>query len=148
MRDEQVGHTLQATALVNEVYLRLIDAQNVQMGPARSILRHRGADDAAHLGGRSAGLRFAQSVAEMRSGLNVDEAPGCRPGGMPHSLPWMKHWRRSRSWLPARRRSSKLRYFGGLSEEETADVLKASTRTGTRLAFRKIVADARTEPLT
>jgi hypothetical protein len=37
--------------------------------------------------------------------------------------------RRSRSWPLGRLKFVELRYFGGLSEEETAEVLKISTRT-------------------
>jgi len=41
MRRERIGHTLQATALVNEVYLRLIDVPERRVAESRTSLRWR-----------------------------------------------------------------------------------------------------------
>jgi hypothetical protein len=58
MKNEAQGNTLQATALVHEVYLRLVDVTNVEW-QARAVLRHRGPDDAACSGGRRSHARLA-----------------------------------------------------------------------------------------
>jgi hypothetical protein len=55
MRGEQAGHTLQATALVNEVYLRLVEVNRVQV------------ESRAH---------FFALAARMMRRLLVDSAPG------------------------------------------------------------------------
>ena len=54
MKNEGQGNTLQATALVHEVYLRLVDVTKVEWQAARAVFCHGGADDAAHPGGRGA----------------------------------------------------------------------------------------------
>ena len=47
MARERRGHTLQATALVNEAFLRLIDAKRASLAGSRALPRHLGAADAA-----------------------------------------------------------------------------------------------------
>ena len=66
MKNEGQGNTLQATALVHEVYLRLVDVTNVEWQAARAVLCHGGADDAAHPGGRRSRARFAHKRGGMR----------------------------------------------------------------------------------
>src|SRR5580658_2746793 len=48
MSRENEGHTLQATALIHEVYLRLVEFQNVRMAGSRSLLCRLRPVDAAH----------------------------------------------------------------------------------------------------
>ena len=43
MRRERPGHTLQATALVNEAYLRLVDVKRVRVAEPGALPRHGGA---------------------------------------------------------------------------------------------------------
>ena len=50
MGRERADHTLQTTALVNEAYLRLIDASRGRVAKPRPLLRHLGAIDAANPG--------------------------------------------------------------------------------------------------
>jgi len=51
LRNERMGNSLQATALVNEVYLRLINVKNVDWAGARSVLRPFGGVDETYFGG-------------------------------------------------------------------------------------------------
>jgi DNA-directed RNA polymerase specialized sigma24 family protein len=51
MRNERAAHTLQTSALINEAYLRLIDAQKVRWQNPRPFLRHCRATDAPGSGG-------------------------------------------------------------------------------------------------
>ncbi|MBI4894056.1 MAG: sigma-70 family RNA polymerase sigma factor [Acidobacteria bacterium] len=128
MRRENAGITLQPTALVNEVYLRMIDVRGVQW------------KDRAHF--------FAISAQMMRRIL-VDAArargAGKRGGGVQHlnlkdSIDGM--WDRDSQLVAlddalsalaafdARRaKVVELRFFGGLSVEETAEVLRISPQT-------------------
>ena len=48
MADERAGHSLQATALVNEAYLRLVDAKDRRLAGPRALPRRVGARHAAH----------------------------------------------------------------------------------------------------
>jgi len=125
---ERQGHTLQATALVHEAYLRLIDLQNV------------GWQDRAHF--------FAVSAQMMRRIL-VDRArarvTGKRGGAAAllqlDEIPEVGSWRASElmalddaltgmAKMDARKaKVIELRFFGGLSVEETAEVLKISPQS-------------------
>ena len=128
MGRERAGHTLQTTALVNEAYLRLIDASQVQW------------QNRAHF--------FAVSAQLMRRIL-VDYARShnyVKRGGEAHHVPLEKAAVFSAEQAPdlvaldealaslaaidpRKSRVVELRFFGGLSVAETAEVLKVSPRT-------------------
>jgi len=128
MRREGPDNTLQATALVNEAYLRLVDVKGVQW------------HDRAHF--------FAISAQMMRRIL-VDAArargSGKRGGGAPHldlnesidAVPEHDHrlvelddaLTALAQLDPRKAKVVELRFFGGLSVEETAEVLKLSPQS-------------------
>jgi hypothetical protein len=60
--------------------------------------------------------------------VNV-EPPCCQRNRTPQFWRWMRRWKLSRKLLAVRPKSSSLRYFGGLNDEENAEVLKTSSRT-------------------
>src|SRR5262245_20859636 len=128
MRRESPGHTLQTSALVNEAYLRLIDQKNVQwqnrahfFAIAAQLMRRILIDHArrrqyAKRGGGAlkVSLDEAAAVTEARAAelLAVDEAL------------------QKVTAMDARKgRIVELRFFGGLTEEETAEVMGISTPT-------------------
>ncbi|HZS04309.1 MAG TPA: sigma-70 family RNA polymerase sigma factor [Blastocatellia bacterium] len=128
MRRENPGHTLQTSALVNEAYLRLIDQRQVQwqnrahfFGIAAQLMRRILIDHARshHYQKRGGGalkvsLDEAAAVTEARAAelLAVDEAL------------------EKLTAMDARKgRIVELRFFGGLSLEETAEVLGISSPT-------------------
>ena len=125
---ERPGHTLQTSALVNEAYVRLIDWKNVQW------------QNRAHFFGVSAQLMrrilvdFARSRRyEKRGGGNVtlalDEVV-LITGEKSADLVALDEALVSLAKLDARQsRVVELRFFGGLSVEETAEVLKVSEGT-------------------
>jgi RNA polymerase sigma-70 factor, ECF subfamily len=127
MKGERAGHSLQTTALVNEAYLRLVDYERMQW------------QNRAHF--------FAVSAQVMRRIL-VDHARRQnvkRGGGIKHfSLDEAAEVGGARSTdlvalddamntlasLDARKvQVVEMRFFGGLSVEETAEVLKVSSVT-------------------
>lgn len=128
MRRESPGHTLQTSALVNEAYLRLIDQKHVQwqnrahfFGIAAQLMRRILIDHARshHYAKRGGGaikvsLDEAAAVTEARAVelLAVDEA-----------------LERLMAMDARKGRIVELRFFGGLTEEETAEVLGISTPT-------------------
>ena len=67
MKNEAQGNTLQATALVHEVYPPPGRRDQRRMAGARAVLCHRGPDDAAHPGGRRSRARFAEARRNHRS---------------------------------------------------------------------------------
>lgn len=131
MNQQPVGHTLQTTALIHEAYLRLIRQEEKHwenrahfFGVAAQAMRHILVDyaRARHTdkrGGevRAVSLEEAAFVSEERAAelLALDDA-------------LVELARLS----PRQCRTVELRYFGGLSAAETAEVLQVSTDTVTR----------------
>lgn len=128
MRRERAGHTLQTTAVVNEAYLRLIDASQVQW------------QNRAHFFAVSANLMrrilvdYARSRNYIKRGggahlLPLDEAAVFSAEQAP-DLVALDDALSALSALDERKsRVVELRFFGGLSVEETAETLKVSPRT-------------------
>ena len=128
MRNERVGQTLQTTALVNEVYLRLLDVQNVdwnhraQFYAISAQMMRRILVDAA----RARGSRKRGGGVEK---VNVDDVAvvSPEPGG---SMVALDDALQNLATLdPRKAQIVELRYFGGLTNEEIAPILGTSTRT-------------------
>jgi RNA polymerase sigma factor (TIGR02999 family) len=125
---ERPDHTLQATALVNEAYLRLINASKVQW------------KDRAHFFAISARLMrqilvdFARARGNQKRGgdarqISLTEALEVAPEGKT-DLVALDHALQALAALSERRSQVvELRFFSGLSIEETAEVLQVSTET-------------------
>ena len=128
MRRERPGRTLQTTALVNEAYVRLIDASQVRW------------QDRAHFFAISAQLMrrilggFARSRRYLKRGggaqkVSLDEALVGSPEkgrdlvALDDALEALGVTDKRKSQVV------ELRFFGGLSVEETAEVLKVSPDT-------------------
>jgi len=128
MARERRGHTLQTTALVNEVYLRLIDWKRVRwqnrahfFGVSAHLMRRILVDYARRRGyQKRAGAALKVSLEDAT--VMVEER-GIDLVALDEALTRF-------STLDARKsRIVELRFFAGLSVEETADVLKVSPRT-------------------
>ena len=131
MARERTGHTLQTTALVNEAYLRLINVEQVRW------------QNRAHFFAVSAQLMrrilvdFARSRNYLKRGggaqkVTLDEAlvVSREPG---QDLVALDDALKALAVTDARKsRVVELRFFGGLSVEETAEVQKVSPDTVTR----------------
>jgi RNA polymerase sigma factor (TIGR02999 family) len=129
MQGERKGHTLQTTALVNEAYLRLAGQQKIEwqdrahfFAVTAQVMRHVLIDHArrrhyAKRGGQAQHVTFDESTAAMpmeraRELLDLDDALN------------------ELARIDARKSSVvELRYFGGLSLEETAEALNVSVMT-------------------
>lgn len=128
MGGERRGHTLQTTALVNEAYLRLIDWKNVRwqsrahfFGVSAQLMRRILVDFARE---RGSGKRGGGSPR-----VALDEA-AVVPGGAGADVIALDEALRSLAELDTRQsRVVELRFFGGLTVEETAEVLKVSPAT-------------------
>jgi RNA polymerase sigma factor (TIGR02999 family) len=128
MAGERPGHMLQATALVNEVYLKLIDIQRVQW------------QDRRHFFAMAARLMRRVLVDSARASKNQKRGGAMHRTTFDQDLPvaaespedliaiddaltaFGKEYERKAQVV-------ELRFFGGLSVEETADALKISPET-------------------
>jgi RNA polymerase sigma factor (TIGR02999 family) len=128
MRNERAGNTLQTTALVNEVYLRLVDVKNVdwqqraQFFAISAQMMRRILVDAARA--RGSHKRGGGAVR-----VNVDEALVASPERDSSLLALDEALEAFSKLAPRQAKVVELRYFGGLSEEDTAQALKISPRT-------------------
>jgi RNA polymerase sigma-70 factor, ECF subfamily len=128
MAREDPGHTLQTTALVNEVYLRLVDVSAVSWR------------DRAHFFAISARMMrrvltdFARSRNYQKRGggavqVSLDEGLVVTPEKNPDILALDEALSRFAEVYPRQSQVVELRFFGGLEVEETAEALKISTIT-------------------
>ncbi len=128
MLQERPGHTLQTTALANEVYLRLVDVQKVDW------------QDRAHFFAicartmRRILVDFARAKGYQKRGggerpLSLDEFLQVG-GGRGNELLAVDEALNQLAEVDARKSQVvELRFFGGLSVEETAEALKISSET-------------------
>ena len=128
MRNERAGHTLQATALVNEVYLRLVDVTTVDwqhraqfFAISAQIMRNILVDAARTRGARKRGGEAVK--------VNVEDVALVSPEPDAFILSLDEALTVFSQIAPRQAKVVELRYFGGMSDEETADVLKTSPRT-------------------
>ncbi len=130
LRNEREGHTLQPTALVHEAYLRLAGQREARLhnrthfyGAAAQVMRRVLVDHARH---RSAAKRQQSAgAAEAMPAVALDVAPDVRMDlvALDDALT------RLAAIAPDRARVVELRYFGGLSIEETAEYLGLGAAT-------------------
>ncbi len=131
MQREPAGHGLQPTAIVHEAYLRLVDQRQVQwrnrahfFGVAAGMMRRILVD---HARGR---------LAEKRGGgwervTLVEDQIATDPGGV-DVLALHESLERLAAFDPQQERIVELRYFGGLTIEEAAEVVGISAATVVR----------------
>ena len=129
MRRERPGQTLQATALVHEAYLRLADAgiawkdRNHFIGVAARSMRQILVDRARARGAQKRwGGMDRVSLTDALVKANEEDRDACRR--------WMRRSRGSNVIDPDQARIVELRYFVGLTNEETADALRISRGDG------------------
>ena len=128
MSSEKPGHTLQATALVNEAYLRLVDASQANwqnrthfFAVSAQVMRRILVDWARS---RQAAKRGSDMpVLELNEALAVPMQTGSDLVAVDDAL-------KALALVDARKSQVvELRFFGGLNVEETAAVLKVSQDT-------------------
>ena len=128
MAGERAGHSLQATALVNEAYLRLIDVQQIRwqdrahfLAMSARMMRRILVDHA-----RSKGYQKRGGDA-VRVTFDEMEMPGQEQG---RDLAALDDALEALAKVDERKsRVVEMRFFGGLSVEETAAVLDVSVET-------------------
>jgi len=128
MAGERSGHTLQTTALLNEAYLRLVDSPKLGwqnrahfFAVSAQVMRRILVDwarsrQALKRGGEAKPL-------ELEEALVVADAPGPDLVALDDALKALA------ALDPRKCEVVEMRFFGGLSVEETAEVLKVSPET-------------------
>jgi len=128
MRNERAGHTLQTTAVVNEAYLKLVDLARVRwqdrvhfFSMAARLMRHILVDYArAHASAKRGGAVRSVTLDEAAV---VTATPSTDLVAVNDALDALAR-------LDARKsRVVEMRYFGGLTVQETADALGVSPET-------------------
>lgn len=129
MQEERVGHTLQPTALVHEAYLRLTNQDRINwrnraqfMGVAGQLMRRILVD---HARKRCAGKRGG-SLLTLDEGAARQLADVSKPEEI---LAVHLTLERLERLDPQQGKLVELRYFAGLSAEETAEAMGLSLRT-------------------
>ena len=128
MRAERPDHTLQPTALVNEAYLQLIGRSNREWGNRshffavaaqamrRILVDHARQKKAQKRDGGRQRVELLDTIAVSEERLDeilaVDEA-----------------LKRLAEWDPRQAKVVELRFFGGMSDDEVAEVLGVHSRT-------------------
>jgi RNA polymerase sigma factor (TIGR02999 family) len=133
MRRERAGMTLQGTALVHEAYLRLVEARDVDWrdrshfyAVASQIMRRILVDAArtraaAKRGGGPAGA--VRATVDVEAISNTDLETAAEIQALDQALEGLARMD------PRRARVVELRYCGGLTVDETADVLRVSPQS-------------------
>lgn len=128
MRGERQEHTLQATALVHEVYLRLVDKKEIDWQDRahffaigaqvmrRMLVDHARAHRAAKRGGNEIKLALNEAIGIARQ-------PDVELTALDDALQSLAKFDARKSKIV------ELRFFGGLNVEETAEVVGISTAT-------------------
>ena len=125
---ERAGHSLPATALVNEAYLKLVDAQGVAWtdrahflavaarAMRRILVDHARSRRSLKRGGHAAAVTFDEALVVIRDPV--------------HDFALLDDVMQALAKFDERKsRVVELRFFGGLSVEETASVLHVSRDT-------------------
>jgi RNA polymerase sigma factor (TIGR02999 family) len=127
MRGERAGHSLQTTALVNEAYMRLVDYKRMQwqnrahfFAVSAQLMRRILVDHARrHNLKRGGGLKRVS----LENIALVDNERGEDLVALDDAM------KRLVEFDPRKAQVVEMRFFGGLSVEETAEVLKISAVT-------------------
>lgn len=128
MRREQLGHTLQTTAVIHEAYLRLVDQRQVHwqnrshfyaicaQAMRRILVDYAKGQQRAKRGGGAAQV-------------SLDEVASLAPEKAPDLVALDETLERLQVFDSRKSQVVELRFFGGLSIEETAEVLKIAPIT-------------------
>lgn len=128
MARERSGHTLQTTALINEAYVRLVDRQDVEwhdrahfFAVAAQIMRHILVDHARKYQSEKRGAGLPKLALDDVAVANQERASEIV--ALDEALDALA------SLDPRQSQIVELRFFGGLTVEETAEVMKLAPIT-------------------
>jgi RNA polymerase sigma factor (TIGR02999 family) len=129
LAQEKPGQTLQATALVHEAYFRLVDAEEAKRWDSRNHFFAAAAEAMRRILLNRARDKKRQKRGGSRKRIDLDqaqlsyEAPGIEIVALDEALEKLQEEQ------PACAQLVKLRFFAGLTQEESAGVLGVTRRT-------------------
>ena len=128
MKNERAGNTLQATALVHEVYLRLVDVNRVEW-QERAQFYAMAARMMRRILISAARARGSQKRGGGTPNVNIEETAVLSAGPDRSILAVDEALTAFSQLAPRQAKVVELRYFGGLTEEEIVAALNISPRT-------------------
>jgi RNA polymerase sigma factor (TIGR02999 family) len=134
LAQEKPGQTLQATALVHEVYLKLVDCEEVQRWDSRGHFFAAAAEAMRRLLVDNARRKRAEKHGGRLERHNLDAVEIAAPAPAPPEdlLALDEALAKLEAEEPVKAQLVKLRYFAGLSEEDAARALGISRATAHR----------------
>jgi RNA polymerase sigma factor (TIGR02999 family) len=138
LTQEKPGQTLQATALVHEAYLRLVASPGCESGEEEPHWDGRGhffaaaAEAMRRILVESARRKKRQRHGGGRQRVDLQDAVPLAPSPPDDLLALDEALTRLAAHEPAKAELVKLRYFGGLSIDEAADLMRISRTTAKR----------------
>jgi len=132
MSQENPGQTLQATALVHEAYVRLVDRDQSQSWDSRGHFFAAAAEAMRRILVDSARRRLAQKRGGEFERIDLAEVPGQSDEEQVDLLSLDDALKKLEELHPDKAQLIKLRFFGGCTLEETAEMLGVSRATAQR----------------
>ena len=132
MAQEKPGQTLQATALVHEAYLRLVDVEKAQHWDSRGHFFAAAAEAIRRILVESARRKGRVRHGGGRHRVDLQKAASLGEAPRDELLALDEALSRFSAQEPAKAELVKLRYFAGFSIDESADLLHISRTTAKR----------------
>jgi RNA polymerase sigma factor (TIGR02999 family) len=132
LAQERPGQTLQATALVHEAYLRLVDVEEAQDWNSRGHFFAAAAEAMRRILVETARHKKCARVGGDRRRVNLDLAATFEPDRHDDILALDEALARLRQEDPAKAELVQLRYFAGLTIEQAADAMGIARATAVR----------------
>jgi len=133
LAQEKPGQTLQATALVHEAYLRLVDVEKAQQWHSRSHFFAAAAQAMRRILIDNARHKLSQKAGHGRQRQPLDDLEATVGASPEDQLALDDALTKLERENPEAADLAKLRLFTGLTVDEAADTLRVSRRTGFRL---------------
>jgi len=133
MAQENPGQTLQATALVHEAYIRLVDADKTQHWNGRGHFFAAAAEAMRRILVESARRKQRQKRGAGRERLDLQDLEVAAPAKPDEAVLVDAALTKLEAVNPAAAQLVKLRYFAGFSQLEAAEVLGVSSRKASQL---------------
>jgi RNA polymerase sigma factor (TIGR02999 family) len=139
LENEQPGQTLEATALVHEAYVRLVDVDHVQHFNGRSHFFAAAAEAMRRILVDRARRKKRPKHGGHRGRVELDEACSLQQDGLEEVVAVSQALDKLAAESPAKAELVKLRYFTGMTVEQAAQALGISRATAHRYwAYAKV----------
>jgi len=132
LAQEKPGQTLQATALVHEAYVRLVDVDNVDVWKSRGHFFGAAAEAMRRILVDNARRKQRPKHGGDRSRVDLEAALFMSDERADQLIALEDAWEKLASESPEKAALVKLRYFAGLSHQEAADAVGISRATADR----------------